>query len=275
MPTTSSPSTIGRCRKPPWIIRTAACLIGSSGSMVSGSRVIQSLTTVSSVSRRPRHAHVALGEDAHRAGRPRAPAPRPRPAPPSAAPLAQRQAGLDGRRLRDMCGPGVRDARTLRQDSGAPQPGSTDPDGVSSPDCLRHAPPARSRGCTLAPLAGGAWLGLRRGNARQSRWIQAHAGRPKDRALQRERVQPALRVLGEGAQRGHGAGRAARPRPPRPPRSEELAPGDRCSGRRTRSARSARGWRDRARHRRSRRSFRRRSGTGGRARWRRGRRSRR
>src|SRR5918993_1165966 len=53
------------------------------------------------------------------------------------------------------------------------QPGSTDPDGVSSPECRRQAPPAHSRGFTLAPLAVAAWLGLRRGNARQSRWIQA------------------------------------------------------------------------------------------------------
>ena len=29
MPTTSSPSTSGMCRKPPWIIRTAACWVVS------------------------------------------------------------------------------------------------------------------------------------------------------------------------------------------------------------------------------------------------------
>jgi hypothetical protein len=62
------------------------------------------------------------------------------------------------------------------------KPGSTDPDGVSSPECRRHAPPARSRG--LHPRSARRWP-LARPPARKRspvRWIQAKPAWPPRRA---------------------------------------------------------------------------------------------
>ena len=88
MPTTLPPSTTGRCRKPPWIISTAACSVVSSGSIVSGC-ARHEVADRGAVDLTARHCaqHVPLGEHAlepaaRRArGRPRRSA-RPSPARP-------------------------------------------------------------------------------------------------------------------------------------------------------------------------------------------------